>query len=490
MCSSDLVAGKLTVEYLESAREKIQDVSCIGGLVGLFGRNIDNSLGNDNDDLIIKASKMSGDINVSNNNNVGKTYVGGIVGAYHTLNRYETYITAEITSKVIAAYSRATTTTTGDEDIYDARTFADYSGYYTANSIEHYSNYKIKKLPIPLVVGGAIGYFKSGNLNGISVTINNGSIRALLVVNDVSDIDTSVNLDKTVVFESGNVTTTVSATSSTYMGSYWDSDWNSSGDWTAYLRTSQIKNGESAQARCGGIVGLINGNGSDRMLQSLISGTEIKSSHRFNTNGTSLGRVLRLFISSNLISDNNRKGWAMIPKMKNQVIGYYSLGKNLDKDNIYYSVGSSNISGMVTERDSLNIKVGASYTAFNYPLVSGSNVSSSLARSSIWNGSIFSQSITDYIYKYNGTYEIWIDDDQSYNGDLNVYSVSSYSSANDLREDSANNVTVFAGFCKENYYAYNRSFWLVPNDGNSGQVLFYPTQHWAGPNIGGVLADA
>ncbi|MBO7508624.1 MAG: hypothetical protein J6T39_03175, partial [Clostridia bacterium] len=218
---------------------------------------------------------------------------------------------------------------------------------------------------------------------------------------------------------------------------------------------------------------------SDKVVNA-VSNNKIDGSNKFGSGGTNKGRAIRFYATKLSINDSNQKGWGMIPLMSGQKIGYYSFGNAIDRNNVYYSVGTNSISASNSTTGD-DIYYDAKYYGFNYPRVSGTKVSCSMAYTSIDTSNIFSTLITDRVDKYDGNWKIVMGDGQSGAGDLNVYSAST-ASGTYIIEDSSSKVTVFAG-C----YGGNRSYWLVPRDIDGNDVGFCPTQHWAGPNIGGVV---
>ena len=146
-------------------------------------------------------------------------------------------------------------------------------------------------------------------------------------------------------------------------------------------------------------------------------------------------------------------------------------------------MGNDEFVGRVDQKIN-DIEYRSTYRAFNYPLFTGdTHVTSSYAESRIYTSNIF-DGASQYVTKYDGSYRISMGDGHSGMGDLNVYCAGSNGTSN-----GSSSVSVFAGFYTGGK-TYNRSYWLVPNDIDGKDVGFYPTQHWAGPNIGGVLADA
>lgn len=340
-------------------------------------------------------------------------------------------------------------------------------------------------MSIPLAVGGAIGYLMSETGNE-DITISNGSIRAMLVAND--DIEGDVDIDATVEWIDHTQSTTAKGGDFvTYNHTRWEwfhdvGDWNDDDSMVSFCRSTQVKNGEIAQARCGGVVGLMPGSALN--ISNKLSSQSVKSSNEISgyQGGTRKGRGVRFYTEATNPSASDVI-FGMIPLMQDSKVGYYCFDSDitdLDKsEDIFYSIGDTDFSGTITNNIG-QVSTDACYTAFNYPVFD----QATKATSSLSLSNIFSKDIIDYHAMYDGNHKITMGADSYSNADLSVFNADG--SGLGQKESSSSNVTVFAGY-SYGETTYNRSYWLVPSDIEDKAVGFYPTQHWAGPNIGGIL---
>lgn len=415
-------------------------------------------------------------------------YVGGVAGIVSGNGKI-----SNSTCKCLVAGLSYSTNAVTTLSVEDARTFVNEDD---ENKFAN-ANYQKHTVHIPLVVGGIIGYYENGTLSDIDKT--KGDVRALIDAN--SDLDSS-NIN---------------------MNTDWKTDWNGS---VILPSTDEQKvNSEKCQARVGAICGLVSdsvaGNNRFKPVGSV--------KHVYGNNYKSC-RVIKL-------TGENRKNYGSFLKVDYAKTGYYTL-EGLGTSDVYYDFGilpnnATNLAKMGTTIDQT-----AYFRNFNFVQWRKEGDKTSYtepSKSSFTSTNIFDKDSSDYYLKYDGRYNdstywnarykdesyaantgnylYYIDyfyTDGTWNADcmadLNGMRLHSIDLNDIARNNGRSNVKVFAGY-RYGAITLNRSFWLVASDLLGGDnddhwpsdwvtdydenyktsLYFYPTQHWAGTVVGGVV---
>lgn len=453
-------------------------ISYVGGIAGVGYGTIQNV-------------NISGKTTFTDVASKSTDYFGGVVGY---LDQPDAEIKNITSTALVAGVSTATKQDDYSEttSIYDARTLGGSGN----------TNYQSNSIAIPLAVGGIIGRLGNSATIGLNVRKPSGDVRGL--------IDMRLG-----VYENPNGDIRIGGS-------------KNSDDYKQLLT-----NTEKFQARVGGYVGLTSDSKTTKPAQSktVVPGWNrnwFSSPHADYLQIDAYPRHASGYEEQYFYipaTFTNKDGDTYVYTLNRA--GYYKIA-GLDGSNVYVDFGDkdakNNIertgapfadkNGNPYHMDGDLMYYTTSVSNFNYANWIGGGVTTFYSSSEFGtdkNPDIANTTTNDYYGKLNGTAMFVM-----YDGATNNWNHNAFYWKDDLAQATTtigsastmqNEIKVFAGFMYGDdsnpydirYYCYNRSFWLVPgtelykttDNGDGWQckyLKFYPTQHWAGPVVGGVLS--
>ena len=450
----------------------------IGGIVGRANGKIQNVYIAGTTFLLDSRSKST-------------SYFGGVVGslmgsiAQITNVKSTALVAADSTATEQDDYSKATS-------IYDARRLGGSGN----------TNYQSNSIAIPLAVGGIVGYLDSQATILSGVEKLSGDVRGL--------INMGLGSKEYYVNPNGDVRISGSKNSDDYK--------------------KLLKNTEKFQVKVGGYVGLTN---SSQISSQPTSRDTVYPGWDRNMFTSPHLQYLQIDAYPRKASGATEQYFYIPATYTNtegginyyaaNKAGYYKIG-GLNDSNVYVDFGDRDVKNNIGRPYEYTDKNGNSYYMdgslkyyitnvhnFNYATWIGDGVETVGSFSEFGtskNPYLTSETTNDYYGKLNGGAMFVMYDGATSNWNHNAFYFKDdlVTAKSTIGSDSTmkNNVKVFAGFLygiedydTVSYYCKNRSYWLVPgtefyseNTGKGYQskyLNFYPTQHWAGPIVGGVL---